>query len=195
MISEVIAMRMNEEVASQLHLGAISLLDKQHMSRTRDLVDQIKQITIEIRDIKTRSKNISLGGTNTINVHNHTENDPLQVGHEEHDEDVVHYDDNIRSVHQSPRSKNNQEHCAPAQYPTPTESTSSPPPPPELHPSSLSSGNPVKPVSSTTPWSKRPNDPASPGNEGDNVGGVVDLLCTTNGTTSGGVNDAVPCAD
>ena len=35
----------------------------------------------------------------------------------------------------------------------------------------------------------------SPGNEGDNVGRVVDLLCTTNGTTSGGENDADPCDD
>jgi len=167
------------------------------VSRMRDLVDQIKQITIEIRDIKERRKiNVdSSKVSNTINVHNHTLSGPLQEGHEEHDEDDVHYENSIRTVHPQPRSKNNRTHYVPAQYPTPIEPTASPPLPPELHPSSPSNGNPVKPVSSTTPWSKRPNDLESSGNEGDNVGGVVDLLCMTYGMTSGGVNDAVPCDD
>ena len=165
------------------------------MSRTSDLINQIKQITIELRDIKTRNHVNSSKVSNTVNVHNRTENGPLQVGHEAHDEDDVHYDDSIRNVHQPLHSRYNQERCAPTQYPTPIESTSSPPLPPELHPSPPSNGNPAKPVSSTTPWSRRPNIPESPGNEEDNVGGVVDLLCTTNGTTSGDVNDAVPCAD
>ena len=168
------------------------------MSQTRDLVDQIKQITIEIRDIKERNK-IKIDSqevSNTINDHNHILSGPLQDGHVEHDEDDVHYEDNIRNVHRQPRSMSNRIRYALTQYPSPTISTSSPLPPPELHPSSPSNGNPVKPVSSTTPWSKRPNDPGSPANEGDNVGGVMgDLLCGTNGTTSGGANDDDPCDD
>ena len=131
----------------------------------------------------------------TVNVRNHIGSGLLQEGHEEHDNYDVHYEDSKQTVHLSPRSTNNQRGCVPTQYPTPIESTALPPLPPELHPSSPSSGNPVRPVLSMTPWSKRPNDPVSPGNEGDNVGGVVDLLCTTNGMTSGGVNDVVPCAD
>ena len=170
----------------------------QWMSRTRDLVDQINQITIEIHDIKERRKNkinSSRGATSTFNVHNHILSGPLQEGHEEHDENGIHYDGSIRTDHLLPRNAHSQERCAPTQYPTPTGPTASPPLPPELHPSSPSSGNPVKPVSSMTPWSKKPNDSVSPGNEGDNVGGVVDLLCTTNGTTSGGVSDVGPCDD
>jgi len=68
-----------------------------YLSRTRDLVDQIKQITIEIRDIKERRKTkIDLAKvSNTINVHNRTQNGPLQDGHVEHDEDDVHYEDSI----------------------------------------------------------------------------------------------------
>jgi len=168
------------------------------VSQTQDLVDQIKQITIEIRDIKDKKKsNIDFRETtsSTINVHNHTLSGPLQEGHEEHDEDDIRYEDSIRTVHLVPDNTYTQEHCAPTQYPSPEEPTASLPPFPELHPSSPSNGNPAKPVSSTTPWSKSPNDPGSPGNEGDNVGGVVDLLCTTNGTTSGSANDVDPCAD
>ena len=167
------------------------------VSRTRDLVDQIKQITIEICDIKERKKTKidSSKEVNTINVRNHTLSGPLQEGHEEHDESDVHYEDSKQTVHQSPHSTNNRRRYVPTQYPTPIGPTSLPPLPPELHPSSPSNESPVKLASSTTPWSKKPNDPASPGNEGDNAGGVVDLLCTTNGTTSGGVNDVVPCAD
>ena len=168
------------------------------MSRTRDLVDQINLITIEIRDIKERRKtkiDSARGVTSTFNVRNHILSGPLQEGHEEHDENGIHYDGSTQTVHPLPRNAHNQEHCAPTQYPTPTEPIASPPLPPELHPSSPSNGNPVKPVSSTTPWSKRPNVSVSLGNEGDNVGGVVDLLCTMNGTTSGDVNDVGPCDD
>ena len=167
------------------------------VSRTRDLVDQIKQITIEIRDIKER-RNIKIDSSkvaSTINARNHTLSDLLQDGHEGHDEGDVHYEDNIQNVHQLPRSRNNQRRYVPTQHPTPIVSTSLPPLPPELHPSSPSSENPVKPVSSTTPWSEKPNDPGFPENEGDNVGERGDLLCTTSGTTSGSVNDVVPCAD
>ena len=168
------------------------------MSRTRDLIDQIKQITIEIRDIKERSKNKidSSEVSNTINVHNHTLSGPLQDDHAEHDEDDVRYEDNIRNGHPQLYSMYNRTRYAPVQYPIPIVSTSSPPLPPELHPSSPSNGNPVKPVSSTTPWSKKPIDPESPGNEGDNVGGVMgDLLCGTNGMTSGDASDVGPGAD
>ena len=66
------------------------------MSRTRDLIDQIKQITIEIRDIKDRRKPKidSSEELRTVNVRNHTLSGPLQEGHEEHDEDNVHYESN-----------------------------------------------------------------------------------------------------
>ena len=168
------------------------------LSRTRDLVDQIKQITIEIRDIKERNKNKidSQEVPNTISVRNHILSGPLPDDHEGHEQDGVHYEDSIRSVHQQPHSMYTRTHYVPTQYPSPTISTSSLLLPPELHPSSPSNGNPVKPVSSTTPWSKRSNDPESPANEGDNVGGVRgDLLCGTNGTTSGDASDVGPGAD
>ena len=168
------------------------------MSRTRDLVDQIKQITIEIRDIKERNKAKynSQEVPNTFSAHNRIQNDPLQDGHAGHDEDDVHYEDSIQSVHPQPRNRYTRTHYVPTQYPSPTVSTSSTPLPPELHPSSPSSGNPVKPVSSTTPWSKKPNDSGSPEIVGDNVGGVMgDLLCGTNGTTSGDASDVGPGAD
>ena len=174
------------------------LILPQELSRTRDLVDQIKKITIEIRDIKERKKskiNSAEGTTSTISVHNHKLSDPLQEGHEGHDEHDIHYNGSKQNVHQLPRNVHNQEHYAPTQYPTPIGPIASPPLPPELHPSSPSNGNPVKPVSSTTPWSNGLTASAYPENEGDNVGGVVDLLCTTNGTTSGGVNDVGPCDD
>jgi len=166
------------------------------VSRTRDLVDQIKQITIEIRDIKRRSKNKinSAEVSSTISVHNHTLSGPLQVGHEEHDEDDVHYEDSTQSDHQQPGNKYNRTRYVPTQYPTPTVSTSSPPLPPELHPSSSSNGNPVKPVSSTTPWSKKPNDPESPEIVGDNVGGVMGvLLCGVMGVLLCGVMGVLLC--
>ena len=158
-------------------------------------VDQIKQITIEIHDIKERKRNKinSSMVQNTVNVRNHISNGPLQEDHGKHDESGIRYKDNTQTVHPVPDSESTQEHCALTQYPVPTGPTASPPLPPELHFSSPSSGNPVKPVSSTTPWSKRPNDPVSPGNEGDNIGGVVDLPCTTNRMTSGDVNDVGPC--
>ena len=65
------------------------------MSRTQDLIDQIKQITIEICDIKDRRrKDIDFKkDKSTINVHNHNWSDLLQECHEEHDEDDVHYED------------------------------------------------------------------------------------------------------
>jgi len=165
------------------------------VSRTRDLVDQIKQITIEIRDIKEKKKNKINSmdkTTNTINVHNHTMSGPLQEGHEVHDEDGGHYDDSKQTGRQLPRSMYNQKRYALVQYPTIKEPISSPPLPPELHPSSPNSESPSRPASLTTPWSKKPIDPESPGNEGDNAGGVVDLLWTTKGMTSGGASDADP---
>jgi len=165
------------------------------LSRTHTLVEQIKQITIEIRDIKEKNKFNTKKVKNTFSVHNRTWNGRLQEGHEEHDEHDVHYEGNIQTAHPAPDNMCNQEHCAPAQYPIPIVSTSSTPLPPELHPSSPSSGNPVKPVLSTTPWSKKPIDPESPANEGDNIGGVVGLpWTTTNGMTSGSANDDDPCA-
>jgi len=62
----------------------------------RDLVDQIKQITIEICDIKERKKTKidSSKVQNTINVRNHTLSGPLQEGHEEHDEGGIRYENN-----------------------------------------------------------------------------------------------------
>jgi len=168
------------------------------LSRTRDLVNQIKQITIEIRDIKERSRNKidSQEVSNTINVRNHILSGPLPDDREEHEQDGVHYADNIRNNHPQPHNRYTQTHCVPTQYPIPTRSTSLPPLPPELHPSSPSNGNPVKPVSSTTPWSKKPNDSGSPEIVGDNVGGVRgNLLCGTNGMTSGDASDVGPGAD
>jgi len=136
------------------------------LSRTRDLVDQIKQITIEIRDIKERRKNkINFTSTNydTINVHSHSPSDSLQEGHEEHDEDGVHYGDSIQNNRPVPDNTYILEHCAPAQCPSPTEPTASPPLPPELHPSSPSSEIPVKTPSTKLLWSKSPSGPESPG--------------------------------
>jgi len=168
------------------------------VSRTRDLVNQIKQITIEIRDIKERSRNKidSQKVSNTVSVRNHTLSGPLQDDHAGHDEGDVHYEGSIQSVHQQPYNTYTRTCYAPVQYPIPIGSTSSPPPLPELHPSSPSNGNPVKPVSSTTPWSKKPNDSGSPEIVGDNVGGVRgNLLCGTNGMTSGDAIDVGPGAD
>ena len=134
------------------------------MSRTQDLVDQIKQITIEIRDIKERRKlkiNSSIV-SNTINVHNHTRNGPLQEGYEEHDEDGVHYKNSIQSDHQSPCSKNTQEHCVPTQSLPATRSTSSQLPLPLNHPSLPSNGSPSTPTSKIPPWLTSPDDPEFP---------------------------------
>jgi len=85
------------------------------VSRTQDLVDQIKQITIEIRDIKERRKNKinSSNVQNTFNVHNRIRNGPLQEGHEEHDEDDVHYDDSKQNDHQLLDNTNSQICCVP----------------------------------------------------------------------------------
>jgi len=73
------------------------------MSRTQDLINQIKQITIEICDIKNRKKvmdKIETRTTSTFNVHNHYKSDPLQKCHEEHDVYDIHYKDSTRIVHQ-----------------------------------------------------------------------------------------------
>jgi len=66
------------------------------LSQTQDLVNQIKQITIKICDIKDRRKrhNIDVRKTNsTINVRNHRQSGLLQECHEEHDEGDVYYVD------------------------------------------------------------------------------------------------------
>ena len=163
------------------------------MSRTCDLIDQIKQITIEIRDIKERKKNKvdSSKVQNTINVRNRTLSGPLQEGHEEHDEDDVHYTNSIQIVLLPLGNRSNQTHCAPTQSLLEEGSTASPSPPPLNHPSSLSSGSPSKPTSKIPPWSNEPDNPESPGNEGDNAGGVVGLpWTTTKGTPSGGDESA-----
>ena len=141
------------------------------VSRTRDLIDQIKQITIEIRDIKERKKNkIELAlVSSTINVHNHTWNGPLQEGHVEHDEGDVHYEDNIQSVPQLPRSRNNRTRYVPTQSLLAKGSTSSQSPHPRDHPSLPSNGSPSTLTSKTPPWSTSPNDPESPVIEGGNV--------------------------
>ena len=169
------------------------------MSRTQDLIDQIKQITIEIRDIKERRKRYIIDQDNvndTSSVHNHKQNDLLRGRHEGHDEDAVHCDDNRQIVHPLPDSKHNQERYAPTPLPPEEGSIASPPLPPELHPSSPSNGSPLKPTSKSSPWSNGPSDPESPGNEGDNAGGVVDLpWTTTKGTPSGGDESIVAPAD
>jgi len=74
------------------------------LSRTQDLINQIKQITVEIRDIKRRKQdNIGIKSTiNTVNVHSHRQDDPLPKCHKEHDEDVVHYEDSEKTVHLPP---------------------------------------------------------------------------------------------
>jgi len=67
-------------------------------------MNQIKQITVEIRDIKTRNK-IKLDPTtrvivqDTTSIHNCTSNDPLQISHGKHDEDGEHYVHNKQSIH------------------------------------------------------------------------------------------------
>jgi len=163
------------------------------LSRTQDLINQIRQITIEIRDIKRRKQdNINSKETiNTVNIHNHKLSDPLQECHEEHDEDVGYYVYNAQTVHPLLDNTNTLTHYAPTPLPPEGVPTSWPPWPPEPHPSSPNSGSPSKPTSKTPPWSNEPADPESPGNEGDNAGGVVGLLwTTTNGTPSGG-NESV----
>jgi len=168
------------------------------MSRTQDLINQIKQITVEIRDIKKRKRyNIDQDKGNDIsNVYNHTPNGLLQERHEEHDEGVVHYDNNGQTVLPRPDSTNSRAHYAPTPLLPEEVSTASLPPPPELHPSSPSNGSPSKPTSKIPPWSNEPDDPESPGNEGDNAGGVVGLpWMTTKGTPSGGDESAVAPAD
>ena len=168
------------------------------MSRTQDLVDQIKQITIEIRDIKGKKQdNIDIKKrTSTINTRNHKRSDPLQECHEEHDEDVEHYIYSEQTVHQLPDSKHNLVHYAPTPLPPEEEPTSSLPWPPVLHPSSPSNGSPAKPTSKRLPWSEMPNDPESPGNEEDNAGRVDGLpWTTTNGIPSGGDESVVCPAD
>jgi len=71
------------------------------LSRAQDLLNQIKQITIGIHDIKDKRKdNIGINRiSNTFNVRSHILNGPLQEHHEEHDEDGVHYKDNIGTNH------------------------------------------------------------------------------------------------
>ena len=129
------------------------------------MVNQIKQITIEIRDIKDkRKRNIDFKRTkNTINVRNHTLSDPLQEGHEEHDEDGIHYEDSIQIAHLAPDNTYTPEHCVPTQCPSPREPTASPPLPPELHPSSPDSETPEGIPSRKLRWSKSPSGPESPG--------------------------------
>jgi len=115
------------------------------VSRTRDLVDQIKQITIEICDIKNKKKTkivLEDRSTSTFNVHNHTLSGHLQECHVKHDEGDVHYEDSILIVHPVPDSMHTLEHCAPTQCPSPTKPIASPPPPPEPHPSLPGSGIP-----------------------------------------------------
>jgi len=136
------------------------------VSRTQDLVLQIKQITVEIRDIKKRKKEKHFkfkGRTSTFRTRNHTGNDPLQEGHVKHDEGDVHYEDNEQNVHLVPDNMNILEHCVPTQYPSPVEPIISPPPCPEPHPSSLDNGTPEEIPSRKLRWSKSPNGPESPG--------------------------------
>jgi len=140
----------------------------------RDLVDQIKQITIEIRDIKERKKTKVYSTStdyNTINVRNHSPSGSLQGGHEGHDEDDVHYEDSTRIDLQLLGNKNNQAHCAPTQSLPAKGSTSLHPLPPEDHPSLPSNENPSTPPSTTPPWSTSPDGPKSPEIEGGNVDG------------------------
>jgi len=163
------------------------------MSRTHDLVKQIKQITIEIHDIKEKRKKTidSKQCSNTINVHNHTLSGLLQEGHAKHDKDGIYYKDSKQTVHPAPDSKNTQEHCVPTQCPSPTKPIASPPPPPELHPSSLGSGNPSKLPSRKLLWSKSPNGPESPGIMEGNADEEGDPPWTrTNPSCDGSSNDA-----
>ena len=144
---------------------------REPVSRTRDLVDQIKQITIEIRDIKERrrAKIDSSKVAKTINAHSHIPNGPLQEGHEEHDEDGVHYKNNIRIDHPLPGNRNNQIHCVPTQYLPAEGSTASQSLPPQDHPSLPSNGSPSTPTSMTPPCSTSPSNPKSPENREGNV--------------------------
>jgi len=98
------------------------------------LLTKIKDITLEICNIKEQKKASPLCIAYT-NVHNHKLNGPLQIHHEEHDKDVVHYEDNTGSDHQPPHNKCNPGHCVLTQCPAPKDSTSSSPLLPLTHPS------------------------------------------------------------
>jgi len=108
-------------LSSDLHLWSSILLlsfDVNAVSRTQDLINQIKQISTEICDIKTRNKikiNSLMEGIiqeSSTNAHNHIQYDPLQICHETHDEDDEHYDHSIQSIHLVPDNMNNLECCA-----------------------------------------------------------------------------------
>ena len=172
------------------------------MSRTQDLINQIKQMTVEIHDIKTRNKIKMDSSTRTniqeetTNVHNRIRNGPLQTSHEKHDEDDIHYVHSIRSVHLVPDNMNNLEHYAPTQCPVPEESTASSPPPLAIHPSLPNRRTPSSSPSRKRPESMSPNDPESPGNEGGNIDDSCDSPSTTktNDDCDGSVGVAgVPC--
>jgi len=140
--------------------------DQHPLSRTHDLVLQIKQITVKIHDIKNRKKENQINSkldNGTFSVHNHIGNGPLQEGHVKHDEDDVCYEDSVQSVHPVLDNKNSQEHCVLTQCPSLTTPTALPSLPPELHPSSPNSGIPEGTPSRKLRWSKLPNVPESPG--------------------------------
>jgi len=130
------------------------------VSQTQILVDQIKQISIKICDIKekTRIKSKSKRSTNT---HNHILNDPPPLCGEGCDEDNVHYEDNIQSNHLSPHNRNNQK-CYVPTPPLPEEESSAcwslllP-----NHQIELRQRNPPTPSPMILPWSTSSTDSES----------------------------------
>jgi len=170
------------------------------LSQTQDLIYQIKQITVEIHDIKARNKskmNSSMKTSiqETTNIHNRILNTPLQTSHGKHDEDDEHYVHNKQSGPPVLDSRNNLEHCAPIQYPAPRAPTASSPSPLATHPSSPNRRTPACSPSMRWYKSRPPNDPKFPGNEGDNVDSSCDSPWTrTNGDCDDSVGVAgVPC--
>jgi len=140
---------------------------------------QIKEITIEIRDIKDRRKHSNhLENKTNINVRNYTLSGPLQEGHAKHDEGGVHYEDSVQTVHLLPDNMYSPEHCALIQCPSPKEPNASPLLLPELHPSSPSNETWSKPPSKKLPSSKSPNSPESPRIVEGNADEEGDPLCT-----------------
>lgn len=171
------------------------------MSRTQDLIKQIKHITIEIRDIKARNKIKLYSNTNTTTrrqsrTEAHNTNDHLPSSDEGDDDHSEHYNYNKPSSLPEPDSKCIQKGCAPIQCPAPTRSIAWTPPHSSHHLSLPNDGTSGETPSTKPPWSGGLNDPESPGNEGNNaVEEVCSLSVTsTNPSWSGaGDNKSVPC--
>ena len=149
------------------------------MSQTQDLISQIKQITIEICDIKERRELKSYfnndTNTNMTTRHHdrreaHKKSDLPPLSGEEGDDRSKHYDYSKRIYHPQHNSCCIQGHCAPTQCPSPAKSTAWLPPHPEHHPSSPDNETPEVKTSRSSPWSGELNDPESPDGAASNVG-------------------------